>query len=63
MRLLHSIDKLLLNSPELIKHYLINTYKDFPNHAAFVCETDLDFPFNESIFPVAKRKLVDLLAK
>ena len=63
IRFLQSVDKPILNSPELIKHYLINTYKDFSNHAAFICQTDLDFPFNESLFPVAKRKLIELLAK
>lgn len=62
-RLLEEADKSFFDSPELIKNYLSNTYKDFPSHASFVCETDLDFPFNETLFPVAKRKLIDLLAK
>jgi hypothetical protein len=62
-KLLQEVDKSSLSSPELIKNYLIDTYKDFPNHASFVCETDIDFPFKESLFPVAKRKLIDLLAK
>lgn len=62
-RYLESIDKSIFNSPELIKHYLVNTYKDYSNHAAFFCLTDLDFPFKESLFPVAKRKLIDFLTK
>jgi hypothetical protein len=62
-KLLQTVDKSLLNSPDLIKHYLINNYQDFPNHASFTCETDLEFPFNESLFPIAKRKLIDLLRK
>jgi hypothetical protein len=62
-RLLQTVDKSLLNSSELIKNYLISNYQDFPNHASFICETDLEFPFNESLFPIAKKKLIDMLRK
>jgi hypothetical protein len=62
-RYLQSVDKSLLNTPESINRYLINTYSDYSNHATFICQTDLDFPFKESLFPVAKRKLIDFLAK
>lgn len=62
-RYLQSLDKTFLSTPESINHYLINTYIDYSNHATFICQTDLDFPFNESMFPVAKRKLMDLLIK
>jgi hypothetical protein len=62
-RLLEEVDKSLLTSSELIKNYLYDTYKEFPSHASFVCETELDFPYKESLFPLAKRKLIDLLAK
>ncbi len=49
-------------SPELIKLDLINRFKELPNPATFLCETDLDFPFNETIFPIAKRKLMHKVA-
>lgn len=45
-------------SPESIKLQLIEQYRDLPNPATFVCETDLDFPYNETILPIAKRKLM-----
>jgi hypothetical protein len=48
--------------PESIKHDLLKERRDLPNPAAFICDTDLDFPFTETIFPVAKRKLITLLA-
>jgi hypothetical protein len=45
-------------SPDVIKHELIKERHDLPNPATFVSDTDLDFPFTETIFPVAKRKLI-----
>lgn len=49
-------------APEIVKHQLIDQYPDLPNPATFSCETDLDFPYAESILPVAKRKLMQLLS-
>lgn len=49
-------------APETVKHQLIEQYPDLPNPATFSCETDLDFPYAESILPVAKRKLMRLLS-
>jgi hypothetical protein len=49
-------------TPEAIKHELIKENKDLPNPATFICETDLDFPFAETVFPIAKRKLMSQLA-
>ncbi|MBI2619699.1 MAG: hypothetical protein HYW57_06425 [Ignavibacteriales bacterium] len=45
-------------SPESIKLRLIEEHHDLPNPATFLCETELDFPFSETILPVAKRKLM-----
>lgn len=49
---------LILQSPESIKLDLIEKYRDLPNPATFICETDLDFPYTETILPIAKRKLM-----
>ncbi|HWP82345.1 MAG TPA: hypothetical protein VNN76_06795 [Bacteroidota bacterium] len=49
-------------SPEAIKLDLIRQYQDMPNPATFVCETDLEFPFSETILPIAKRKLMARLS-
>lgn len=45
-----------------LKLELIRKYPELPNPAAYICETDLDFPFDETIFPVAKDKLATKLA-
>lgn len=44
--------------PESIKLRLMREHRDLPNPATFVCETYLDFPFSETILPIAKRKLM-----
>jgi hypothetical protein len=49
---------LLVQSPESIKLELIEQFHDLPNPATFFCDTDLDFPYAETILPVAKRKLM-----
>lgn len=46
------------STPESIKRELIEEHRDLPNPATFLCETDLEFPFAETILPVAKRKLM-----
>jgi hypothetical protein len=52
----------LNNNPESIKLDLISKYRDLPNPATFLCVTELDFPFSETLFPVAKRKLLSNIA-
>ncbi len=43
---------------EDIKLELIERFKELPNPAVYSIDTDLDFPFMETILPVSKRKLV-----
>jgi hypothetical protein len=57
-RNLESVDQGVGNSPETIKWMLIKKYQDLPNPATYACDTDLDFPYGETILPVAKRKLM-----
>jgi hypothetical protein len=52
----------IMRSPESIKHELIKERKDLPNPATFLFDSDLDFPFTETIFPVVKRKLISHIA-
>ena len=57
--LLESIEQATIaRSLESIKLELIKKYNDLPNPATYVCETVLDFPYAETILPVAKRKLM-----
>jgi hypothetical protein len=53
---------IIKRSPESIKHELIKERKDLPNPATFLFDSDLDFPFIETIFPVVKRKLMSHIA-
>ena len=48
-------------SPNAIKLDLIDENKELPNPATYAFNTDLDFPFRETIFPVTKRKLLQQL--
>lgn len=48
-------------SPNAIKLELINENRELPNPATFAFQTNLDFPFRETIFPVTKRKLMKQL--
>jgi len=58
-KLLESIEQgSLLQAPETIKLSLLERYHDLPNPATYQCDTDLEFPFTETMLPVAKRKFM-----
>lgn len=48
--------------PESIKLELIKKYPELPNPATYNLQVEIDFPFNETILPIAKRKLMRYLA-
>lgn len=48
----------IVNTYEQIKAELIRLKKDLPNPAVYSIETDLTFPVDETLLPVAKRSLV-----
>ncbi|NML23330.1 hypothetical protein HHL16_20795 [Pseudoflavitalea sp. G-6-1-2] len=50
------------NSYENIKTELLRLRKDLPNPAVYSIETDLSFPLDETLLPVAKRCLVRYLS-
>lgn len=45
-------------SPGRIKMELMAAHRDLPNPATYFFATDLDFPFQETVLPIAKRKLL-----
>ncbi len=62
------VDLISLKAPEAqskydLKNMLLQKHPDLPNPAVYSFETSLDFPFVETILPVAKRKLVRTLAQ
>ena len=52
----------MVNSYENIKAELIRTKKDFPNPAVYAIETELSFPVDETLLPIAKRSLVRFIS-
>jgi exonuclease V gamma subunit len=50
-------------SPQAIKLDLVEERRDLPNPATYFFETQLDFPFEETMLPVAKRKLMRYLSR
>lgn len=57
--LLKNIDRsTVLRSPNEIKLDLIREYKKLPNPATYSFEIELAFPFNETVLPIVKRKLL-----
>jgi hypothetical protein len=60
--LIDAVERGLVNTPEFLKQKMIDNYKELPNPATYYCETDLDLPFSETLFPVAKRKLLSRIS-
>ncbi|MBO9631702.1 MAG: hypothetical protein J7578_01195 [Chitinophagaceae bacterium] len=52
----------IANSYENIKSELLRHRKELPNPAVYSIETDLSFPVDETLLPVAKRSLVRYLS-
>ena len=50
-------------SPQSIKLDLLSENRALPNPATYCFSTDLDFPFESTVLPVAKRKLMQYLAR
>ncbi len=48
----------LVNTYEAIKTELLKVKKELPNPAVYCIETDLSYPVNETLLPIAKRTLV-----
>ncbi len=61
-RELHQLQESRLHlDPQQLKLSIISEHQELPNPATFVVETDLDFPYTETILPVVKRKLLNQL--
>jgi len=49
--------------PSSLKLELIRENQDLPNPATYAFNTRLDFPFEETLFPVARRRFMQVLQK
>jgi hypothetical protein len=52
----------LVNTPETIKLNLIKSRKHLPNPAVYYVYTDITFPLEQTLLPVAKRSLVKYIS-
>ena len=53
----------LSNTYETIKADLIRYRHELPNPAVYAVEIDLNFPYNETLLPIAKRSLVKYISQ
>jgi len=47
--------------PHALKRFLVDRYPDLPNPATYRVASELHFPVEETMLPVAKRKLLHYL--
>ena len=52
----------IANTPEAIKLDLINKHKHLPNPALYYVVSDITFPLEQTLLPVAKRTLVKYIS-
>lgn len=53
-----SFQRSFIYTPEAIKNELIITRREFPNPAVYHVESDITFPLEQTLLPLAKRSLV-----
>ncbi len=56
------LQRSFINTYEQIKYELIKSRAELPNPAVYSIETDLKFPVEETLLPIAKRSLVKYIA-
>jgi len=57
--LLRSVPFKFYNSVETLMNDFIKNSQSLYDPMIYICESDLDFPFNETILPIVKSKLLD----
>ena len=58
LNFLENVTKSIFNTFEAIKLDLVKRYKKLPNPATFLIDSKVNYPFDETLLPVAKRLLV-----
>jgi len=53
----------IINTPEAVKLDLIRRNKYLPNPAVYYVQSDISFPLEQTLLPVAKRSLVKYISK
>lgn len=60
--LIDTYEQSLVNTPETIKQNLIKRHKHMPNPAMYYVQSDVSFPLEQTLLPVAKRSLVKFIS-
>ena len=62
MQFIDTYEQSLVNTPEAIKLSLIRRNQFLPNPAVYYVYTDIAFPLEQTLLPVAKRSLVKYIS-
>ncbi|HVW96421.1 MAG TPA: hypothetical protein VHA56_10685 [Mucilaginibacter sp.] len=56
-------EETILNTPEALKIKLISRNRNIPNPAVYYVQSDISFPLEQTLLPVAKKSLVKYISK
>ncbi|MDB5011464.1 MAG: hypothetical protein JWQ06_2253 [Mucilaginibacter sp.] len=62
VQFIDTYEQSIVNTPEAVKLQLINRNKFMPNPAVYYVYTDINFPLEQTLLPVAKRSLVKYIS-
>src|SRR5471030_295738 len=62
IQFIDTYEQSITNTPEFIKLDLINKRKHLPNPAVYYVSSDINFPLEQTLLPVAKRSLVKYIS-
>ena len=62
IQFIDTYEQSITNTPEFIKLDLINKRKHLPNPAVYYVSSDISFPLEQTLLPVAKRSLVKYIS-
>jgi len=63
IQFVETFEQSISNTPEAIKLNLINQRRHLPNPAVYYVQSDITFPLEQTLLPVAKRSLVKYIMK
>ena len=63
IQFIDTYEQSITNTPEAVKLDLISKYRHLPNPAVYYVQSDVSFPLEQTLLPVAKRSLVKYIMK
>lgn len=62
IQLVETYEQSIVNTPEAFKLSLIKKHRHLPNPAVYYVQSDISFPLEQTLLPVAKRSLVKYIS-